>query len=216
MHLAYVTHMDGTRTSPTDDRTLLEQGGDRHAWVEHVVGRHLDAMYRFARARLGPDAEFGVSAEDAVADAVADAYAIRAKVRTEQVPGSALPWLLAILVRRCESRRRGAWRERRRREAAAREVDAVGMRAAPDPATAAVAATSHAVLRRALATLRPKERQVLTLHAIGELSLEEVALALGMPAATARSHLSRARASLVNHPAVVALHSDLRTAGDIR
>lgn len=51
-------------------------------------------------------------------------------------------------------------------------------------------------LARALGMLSQDRRDVLLLHVWAELSSEEIAVALGVPAGTVRSHLSRARAEL--------------------
>jgi hypothetical protein len=49
---------------------------------------------------------------------------------------------------------------------------------------------------QALASLPAAQRDVLLLHAWGELSQQEIATAMGLPAATVRSRLGRARAAL--------------------
>lgn len=62
-----------------------------------------------------------------------------------------------------------------------------------------------AVLRSALAHLRPNQREVLTLVVWEELSIADAARTLGIPAGTARHALHQARLSLRNQPAVTAL-----------
>jgi DNA-directed RNA polymerase specialized sigma24 family protein len=62
-----------------------------------------------------------------------------------------------------------------------------------------------AVLRSALALLRPNQREVLTLVVWEELSIADAARALGVPAGTARYALHQARLSLRNQPALIAL-----------
>lgn len=49
------------------------------------------------------------------------------------------------------------------------------------------------VLAQALTALRPGDRDVLLLHAWGDLSYQEIAEALGVPVGTVRSRLARAR-----------------------
>ena len=51
-------------------------------------------------------------------------------------------------------------------------------------------------LAGALADLRPEERDVLLLHAWGELEYGEIAEALDIPVGTVRSRLSRARGNV--------------------
>ena len=62
-----------------------------------------------------------------------------------------------------------------------------------------------AVLRNALAHLRPNQREVLTLVVWEELSIADAARTLGIPAGTARHALHQARLSLRNQPALIAL-----------
>ena len=70
---------------------------------------------------------------------------------------------------------------------------------------------TQAVLRVALAKLKPEEREVLTLVAWEDLTAADAARALGMPAGTARRLLHQARIALRNAPAVAALLTDLNS-----
>ena len=51
-------------------------------------------------------------------------------------------------------------------------------------------------LHRALGRLGPRHREVLVLHYVAELSVEEVARQLGLPVGTVKSRLHRARGAL--------------------
>jgi RNA polymerase sigma-70 factor (ECF subfamily) len=64
---------------------------------------------------------------------------------------------------------------------------------------------TQAVLRAALAKLKPEEREVLTLVAWEDLTVAEAARVLGIPAGTARRLLHQARKALRNAPEVAAL-----------
>ena len=52
-----------------------------------------------------------------------------------------------------------------------------------------------AALAGALAAMRPRHRDVLFLYAVGGLSHEEIAVALGVPVGTVKGWLHRARAT---------------------
>ena len=98
------------------------------------------------------------------------------------------PWLYGIagnLVRH-------HWRKERRmlRAYARTEVDPVSTEDEPAEDTRELAA--------ALAELRPDEREILLLHAWAELTDTEIAAALGIPAGTVKSRLSRTREKLRN------------------
>ncbi|KQO64237.1 RNA polymerase sigma factor [Curtobacterium sp. Leaf261] len=102
-----------------------------------------------------------------------------------------LPWLFGIatnLLRR-------HWRsERRARRAASRVAvhdaieDDVGERIDLDRAVRAVT--------RQLDRMRPEVRDTVLLHALAELTYEQIAAATGVPIGTVRSRLNRARTAL--------------------
>jgi RNA polymerase sigma-70 factor (ECF subfamily) len=70
---------------------------------------------------------------------------------------------------------------------------------------------TQAVLRAALARLRPEEREVLSLVAWEDLTVADAARVLGRPAGTARRLLHHARMALRNAPDVAALLTDLNS-----
>ncbi|RMG16834.1 MAG: RNA polymerase sigma factor [Planctomycetota bacterium] len=88
---------------------------------------------------------------------------------------------------------------RERREAARAPEDAH-----PAPDERAARAEHHALVRAALAALRPELRAVLALRHVSGLALSEVALALGCSRPTARARLREA---------ATALHHELRRRG---
>ena len=149
-----------------------------------IFDRHFTEIHRYVARRVG-----GVLADEIAAETFVVAF--RARDRYDRQAHDARPWLFGIaanLVRR-------HWRtERRRLRAYARTgVDAVGdecfevgRRVDADAARPALAA--------ALASLSATEREVLLLFAWADLSYEEISAALGVPAGTVRSRLSRARA----------------------
>jgi RNA polymerase sigma-70 factor (ECF subfamily) len=134
-------------------------------------------MRRYAWARVGATGE----------DVVAEAFAIAFARRTDYDPAqpNALPWLLGIatnLIRR-------VYREERRRLRllAALSGERVRGDAHEDPAPSVAAA---------LGRLHRRDREVLVLYAVGELSYAEIADALGIAEGTVRSRLHRARRSV--------------------
>ena len=58
------------------------------------------------------------------------------------------------------------------------------------------ASADHLDLHRALRRLSPRHREVLVLHYVAELSVEEVAGQLRLPVGTVKSRLNRARHAL--------------------
>jgi RNA polymerase sigma-70 factor, ECF subfamily len=98
------------------------------------------------------------------------------------------PWLYGIAA----NLMRHHWRKERRmlRAYARTAVDPVSTEDEPAEETRDLAA--------ALAELRHDEREILLLHAWAELTDPEIAAALGIPAGTVKSRLSRAREKLRN------------------
>jgi RNA polymerase sigma-70 factor (ECF subfamily) len=151
-----------------------------------VFDRHYDEIRAFAYRRLGPE-----HADDIAAEAFARAFAQRTGF--DQSHESARPWLFGIssnLIRmnsRTESRRLRAYA----RSDIETTADFAG--AAADRASDEVSAT--AMLAK-VARLGRKDREVLLLHAWADLTSAEIGEALGIPGATVRTRLARARKKL--------------------
>ena len=142
----------------------------------------LASLRRYARS-LTRD---GGDAEDLVQDTLVKAYERRATFR----PGANLRnWLLSILHNTYVDRVRASRSQSRRAEQAAVLADE-----AVEPGQ------DHAVrlgqIRKAFYSLPEEQREALHLVAIEGLSYEQAAAALGIPAGTLMSRISRARAAL--------------------
>ena len=149
-----------------------------------IFDRHFAEIHRYLARRVGAALADEIAAETFV-------LAFRLRDRFDHHAVDARPWLFGItanLVRR-------HWRtERRRLRAYARTgVDPVCDETAEvERRIDALAAGPQ--LAAALASLSGREREVLLLFAWADLSYEEISTALGVPAGTVRSRLSRARA----------------------
>ena len=64
------------------------------------------------------------------------------------------------------------------------------------PPDVPAASADHLDLHRALGRLAPRHREVLVLHYVAELPLDEVARQLRLPLGTVKSRLHRARGAL--------------------
>lgn len=172
----------------TDAVAIRRSLGDPECF-EVVFDRHFATVHRYLRRRVGAELAQELAAETFL-------QAFRSRRRFGAAGGeSALPWLYGIaanLMRmnhRAEERRLRAYAragvEREDQPATGGEVDDRLDAAARGPAVAA-----------ALAALSPASREVLLLHAWGELSHEEIAQALGLSPAAVRTRLHRARAQV--------------------
>jgi len=171
--------------------------GDGEAFME-VVCRHEVAIGAYLERRAGRAA-----AGDLLGDVWVAAFASR---RTyDRSFAEARPWLYAVAL----SRLRHYWRSRPA-EHLVPDVTSLANGWDPWPAVDARVDT-RAVLRAALARLRPEEREVLTLVAWEDLTVADAARVLGMPAGTARRLLHQARMALRNAPEVAALLTDLNS-----
>lgn len=148
------------------------------AVTESLFVAHASAVYRYARSRL-PAAE----AEDVVAEVFAVAW------RKGELPDNPRAWLLGVARKVMANQvraqqRRDALVERVRAHPPAAGQDGVRLVGELDE------------LRRALALLRPADREVIALLAAAELSTPEVAQVLGCTTATAATRVHRARRRL--------------------
>jgi RNA polymerase sigma factor (sigma-70 family) len=154
-----------------------------------IFDRHFVAIHRYLARRVGKD-----RADDLAAQTFATAFGRRRDFDEEAA--SARPWLFGIATNMMRNELRA---ERRLLEAAARLETA----SAGDLADEVErlfdredAASDMARIAGALAALDSDQRDVLLLHAWGELSHQEIAQSLAIPLGTVYSRLSRARSAL--------------------
>jgi RNA polymerase sigma factor (sigma-70 family) len=145
------------------------------------------ALHRYLRRRVGV-----ATAEELTAETFATAFRLWERFDASR---PVRPWLYGIAANLL----RHLWRseERQLRAYARTGVDPV-----TDDLDASIAradASRHTRrLAAALAGLRPRERELLLLHAWADLTDAEIAAALGLPIGTVKSRLSRTRERLRN------------------
>lgn len=152
--------------------------GDRRAFAA-LVESHWERLVRLARSVVG-DAE----AEDAVQDGLLTAWE---KLPTLRDPNAFPAWITRVVSRTC-----GRRAHRGRFHAAAVPLAAAG----PVPAPVPDDPDSGLDVERFLAALAPRQRAVMHLTVVEGLSDGEIGSALGITAASVRSHRRRARQRL--------------------
>lgn len=175
----------------TDDVTWWgrARGGDPDAF-EALYLRHRDRVRNQAARLLHSRNE----AEDVTALVFLEAWRRRADVRV--VDDSVLPWLLVTTNHVVANTARTARRHRRALDRIA-SLAPVERRPADGP-TALEDDERDAAVRRAFGTLRPGDRDVLTLCVLHELPMEAAATTLHLPVGTVKSRLSRAKRRLAS------------------
>jgi RNA polymerase sigma factor (sigma-70 family) len=150
--------------------------GEREAFAELVRAWH-DPVWNYVRRMLGPSRADDVAQEVWVA-------VVRGLPRLKEASRFA-PWLFTIARR--------AVADRLREEYARPEIPMEEERASADPADALV---DRADLLAGLSELPVREREVLVLFYLQDLSLEDCAQVCAVPVGTVKSRLSRARRML--------------------
>ncbi|MEA3503082.1 MAG: RNA polymerase sigma factor [Actinomycetota bacterium] len=172
------------------DAEVIERSLAEPAAFAEIFDRHYRSIFRYLVRRLGHD-----TGEDLAAEVFLRAYGGRHTYNLDI--GSARPWLYGIAANlvRMESRRRHrdfkAWTRFAR------------WRAPPPDSTAdiawridAIATVQRVGLVAALNEMSEGDREVLLLHALGDLSHREIGDVLSIPVGTVKSRLSRVRATL--------------------
>lgn len=185
-------------TAPTiaapdaDEELLLARrvaAGDCLAF-ELVMRRHNRRLFRLARATLRNDAE----AEDALQEAYLIAYRYIGQFRGEAALGT---WLSRLVLNECLGRMRRQTRRDNifpiRQLDNETELDDMPRPEIDSPENAAVRAETRALLERKLDALPETFRLVFVLRCVEEMTVEETAHYLGIPEATVRSRLFRAK-----------------------
>ncbi|MFS2023644.1 RNA polymerase sigma factor [Massilia sp. CT11-137] len=182
--------------SSLDDDALLRRirAGDRDAFSD-LMRRYNRRLYRVARSVLRDDAE----AEDALQDAYLQAYRALPGFRGESALGT---WLTRIVVNAALMRQRKTGRLADVIELGADfgSDDAILPRDRLDepaqPELAALRAQTRRLIETGIDKLPAAFRTVFMLRAVEELTVEETAATLDIPAATVRTRYFRARAML--------------------
>ncbi|WP_283139802.1 RNA polymerase sigma factor [Rhizohabitans arisaemae] len=170
-----------------DDAALIEQSRADPDRFASIYDRHFHAIYRYIAGRLGAQAADDLSAETFVT-------AFGKRERFDPARGAVRPWLFGIATNLVAQHRRDEIRRYRAMERVPAEHvhhdhdDAIDARVA--------AAGRQGELARELARLSRGDRDVLLLVALGDLSYEEVAQAMGIPFGTVGSRLNRVRKKL--------------------
>lgn len=181
----------GHADAVANEAKLVERAraGDPDAYGD-LVTIHQAAAFRVAYLLLGTPAD----AEDAAQEAFVKAHAALWRFRAGR---PFRPWLLEIVANEARNRRRSLGRRARLLDRA--ETLLRGAAVPPDTAAAeavVLAGEARAEVRIALAALRREERAVVACRYLLDLSEAETAAALGIPAGTVKSRLSRGLASL--------------------
>jgi RNA polymerase sigma-70 factor (ECF subfamily) len=172
---------------PPDERELAAraQRGDSRAY-EELVRPHQEIAFRVAFVITRNQAD----ADDALQDGLTKAWRALGRYRVDE---PLRPWLLRIVANEARNRRRSAGR---REHLALRVAAASGFEnsgeAAPSPEETALDRERRAQLLAALEELPGQAREVLACRYLLELSEEETAAALDVPAGTVKSRSARA------------------------
>ncbi|WP_027342470.1 RNA polymerase sigma factor [Hamadaea tsunoensis] len=160
---------------------------DDPEWFTVLYDRYAGDIHRYIAGRLGWE-----PAGDLTADVFLVAFRKRASFHPER--GEIKPWLYGIATKVVSRHRRTEGRRLKALSQVNAEYAADGHE---DQATARVAAQlAGPQLARAIKGLARADRDVLFLTALGGLSYQEVAEALGVPVGTVGSRLNRAKREL--------------------
>jgi RNA polymerase sigma-70 factor (ECF subfamily) len=178
----------------THDAALVTSAanGDSRAF-ERLMRRHNRQMFRTARAILRDDAD----AEDALQEAYLHAYRSLGSFRSDARFST---WLARIVVNEALMRLR---KQSRRASIVSiqsatpvHEIEQVSDDKMDKPDTSAERAQIRRLLEIQIDSLPDSYRTVFMLRAVEELSVEETAAVLELPAATVRTRFFRARSLL--------------------
>jgi RNA polymerase sigma-70 factor (ECF subfamily) len=172
---------------PPDERELARraQRGDSRAY-EDLVRPHQEIAFRVAYVITRNRAD----AEDAMQEGLTKAWRALGRYRIDD---PLRPWLLRIVANEARNRRRSAGR---REQLTLRVAAASGLRdsgeAAPSPEEAAIDSERRAQLLASLEELPEQAREVLACRYLLELTEDETAAVLDVPAGTVKSRSARA------------------------
>jgi RNA polymerase sigma-70 factor (ECF subfamily) len=188
------TMPDGVTALHADDVTLLRalhHGGSNAAPA--IMRRHNQTLWRIARGILRDDDE----AEEVVQETWLRAFSSARDYRGEAGLGT---WLARIAInealRRADRRRPTVELDPADDKLAVDCPGSVTMTPSAGPEHAAARAEIRRILEQAIDTLPPPYRVVFMMRVVEQMSVEETATALAIPAATVKTRLHRANERL--------------------
>jgi RNA polymerase sigma-70 factor (ECF subfamily) len=167
-----------------NDNEIIERSLKRPAEFASLYERHAASVFRYAVGRVGRDV-----ADDIMSETFLVAFDRRASFDVHVV--DARPWLFGIattLVKKHGRLEARAWKGLLAEHASTLPMDVVEAIGSRIDAERAVGELAHAIRG-----LKRGDRDVLLLHAWGNLDYRGIAEALGIPVGTVRSRLNRAR-----------------------
>ena len=175
---------------------LIERSREGHqAAIAELFRRHYSSCLRLARGILRSEED----AQDAVQSALVSAFQHFYDFRGES---SFRTWISRIVINRCMVQRRTPWC----RASWVYLDELPGGRGsesltchAPTPEKTAYSREIHSALARAVSRLPGNLRDAFTLYCLSGLSVKEVADALGLTQAAAKTRVFRARAKVRVH-----------------
>jgi RNA polymerase sigma factor (sigma-70 family) len=166
------------------DARLIEQSRQQPERFAEIFDRYHAEIHGYVSRRLGPSLADDVASETFL-------VAFSRRQRYDVARADARPWLYGIASNLVARHRRA---EARHYRALARAVVVDSVDGDAERIAGRVDAwTMRGRLAAALIEIRNRDREVLLLVAWAQLTCEEAARALGIPAGTARSRLNRAR-----------------------
>jgi RNA polymerase sigma-70 factor (ECF subfamily) len=185
--MAAVTQASSPLVPDDDDAVIIKGSMDDPELFATVFDRYYSEIHGYASRRLDRSLADDVAAETFL-------IAFDRRKRFNPTYSSARPWLYGIASNLISRHRRAEMRQYR-------ALTRTGLDDVADGHADHVAGRVDAQARRgplaaALADISAGDRHVLLLVAWAQLSCEEAAQALGIPAGTARSRLHRARTKI--------------------
>jgi RNA polymerase sigma factor (sigma-70 family) len=170
-----------------DDGAVVRRSRSEPEQFAVLFRRHAGGISRYATRRLGPQL-----AEDIVAETFLTAF--HQRFRYDPDRAEAMPWLYGIAANLIRRHHRDEVRWLR---ALARTGCDPIVQSAADLAEARLTAdAANRAVAAALADLSTRQREVVLLVTWAELTYDQAAEALGVPAGTVRSRMNRARRQL--------------------
>jgi len=177
----------------TNDNDIIRDSLTSADRFSEIFERHISAVTAYVARRVGPAAS-----DDIVSDTFLTAF--RKRRRYDMTRTSALPWLMGIATNVLAQHRREQATHWRALQSAFAHGDVSAADELDRSASRMDASAALEDLFPRISALSSRDREVLFLHAWGDLTYEQIATALAIPVGTVRSRLSRIRAKLSAPP----------------